>query len=77
MARHANIDWTLPENLQTWDQVVVAVLMDVRNELRRLNSVLHCPNFLAIPHKLDKIQRNTKRKKRNAIRKKGRARKAR
>lgn len=48
----------------------LSVLMDIRHELRRLNNVLACPNFLAIPSKLDCIVRNTtkpRRKRRRTI----------
>lgn len=40
----------------------LATLMDIRDELKRLNSLLCCPNFVAIPRKLDAIKRNTDRK---------------
>jgi hypothetical protein len=50
------------ENLQT------AVLFAIRDELRKLNRVLQCPNFLAVPAKLDAIARNTrKRRKPRAV----------
>lgn len=45
------------------DDAQLAVLMDLRDELKRLNAVLHCSNFLAIPHKLDAIKRNTAKKR--------------
>lgn len=52
---------------------LLAVLMDVRDELKRLNSVLQCPNFIAVPLKLDmmrqelkEIRRNTKKRKKIA-----------
>lgn len=32
---------------------------DVRNELAELNRLLHCPNFLSIPHRLKRISANT------------------
>ena len=48
----------------TWDQVQVALLMDLRDELKKLNALLHCHNFVAIPQKLDAIKRNTTKKKR-------------
>lgn len=38
---------------------MLACLMDIRDELKRLNSLLHCNNFMMIPHKLDRIARNT------------------
>jgi hypothetical protein len=37
----------------------LAVLMDIRDELKRINNVLNCSNCLAIPRKLDRIAANT------------------
>ena len=48
------------------DGCSLAVLMDIRDELQRLNSLLYCPNFTAIPRKLDRIGRNTTKKKTKA-----------
>jgi hypothetical protein len=52
----------------------LAVLMDIRDELKRLNNVLQCPNFIAVPRKLDdikgelrQVRLNTRRKKRPAV----------
>ena len=39
---------------------ILACLMDIRDELKRLNSLLYCPNFTSIPHKLQRIALNTK-----------------
>lgn len=61
--RHKDRDWNLGTEI-TWNMVQTAVLMDIRDELKRLNSVLHCTNFLAIPSKLDAIRRNTAKKRR-------------
>lgn len=44
------------------------VMEQVRDEMKKLNSLLHCQNFIAIPRKLDAIKRNTARKRR-AVRK--------
>ncbi len=68
MARHQNGDWTLPERLQAWDQAAVAVLMDLRDELQRLNALLHCSNAQDIPNILRRIDANTKRKPRKQVR---------
>jgi len=38
--------------------------MDLRDELKSLNAVLHCSSFLDIPHKLEVIKRNTTKKPR-------------
>lgn len=72
MARHKDGNWNLPEGqVQNWEQVYVAVLMGVRDELKRVNSLLlviaaplRCQTFLKIPAKLDAIRKNTTRKPR-------------
>lgn len=51
----------------TWNQAIVSVLTDIREELQRLNGVLQCPNFQAIPRKLDRIGRNTAKRKRPKV----------
>jgi hypothetical protein len=53
----------------TWEMAGIAVLMDIRDELKQLNALLSCPNFTAIPATLRKISRNTaKRSKKKAAR---------
>jgi len=42
----------------------LTVLMDIRDELKKLNALLHCSNFTAIPHVMREVARNTKPKKR-------------
>lgn len=61
MARHKDVDWTMPEKMSngTWEQVGIIVLMDIRDEMKALNALLRCPNFTQIPAKLDAIKRNT------------------
>ena len=44
--------------------VFVALLMDIRDELQRLNALLHCENFTQIPKTLNRIVVNTTKKKR-------------
>jgi hypothetical protein len=61
-----NRDWNLADekgNITTWEKVGIAVLLDIRQELRTLNGILKCPNFLAIPRKLEAIRRNTVKKR--------------
>lgn len=63
------------DSTYTWDSAQLSVLMDIRDELKRLNNVLQCPNFIAVPRKLDDIKTelrqvrlNTrKRRKRPAV----------
>ena len=64
MARYAHRDWSLPETLGDWTQVQVAVLMDIRDELKKINSILYCPNFTGIPRVLKQIRGNTTKKRR-------------
>lgn len=65
MRRQARVNryWETPDSFQ-WEHVRVELLMDIRDELQKLNAVLNCRNFLAIPSKLDKIERNTCKPKR-------------
>lgn len=63
MARHANGNWDLPEGC-TWEQVGIAVLMDIRDRLDRIGNhtnVLVCRNTQDIPRILRKIAANTDR----------------
>lgn len=38
MARHKDANWALPDKITTWDEAIVSVLMDIRDELKELNS---------------------------------------
>jgi hypothetical protein len=64
-------DWDLAEpngSIGTWEKAGIAVLMDIRDEMRRMNSVLHCQNFLCVPQTLRDIKRNTtKPRRRKAV----------
>jgi len=63
----ANIHWTIEKSAAgsySFDQARLAVLMDIRAELQKLNGLLHCHNFVAFPHTLLAIQRNTAKQKR-------------
>ncbi len=64
--RSTNVDWSVEDdkgNVPTWERVGVAVLMDIRSELRKLNALLSCPNFTRIPLSLSRIAANTTKKK--------------
>jgi hypothetical protein len=72
-SRFKNQQWTfgVSDNgsIPSWEQVGVAVLLDIRDELQTLNRLLNCPKFIGIPGTLDRIARNTtksKKKKRTA-----------
>jgi hypothetical protein len=72
--RKKNINWRINTNLDGTTPSVdakLAVLMDIRDELQSVKSLLQdiaaplrCQNFLRIPKKLDAIRKNTERKKR-------------
>ena len=73
MARNtsrANQQWKTPDSIQ-WEHVQVELLMDLRDkltaiheELDRLNTLLHCRNFISIPARLGQIVANTNKRKR-------------
>jgi len=60
--RHKNASWDLTDI--SWQTVPIAVLMDIRDELQRLNNFLDCTQFRAIPRELRKIRTNTTKKQR-------------
>lgn len=73
MARHKNMNWSLPEpKVETWQQAQVAILMDIRDELQGLNRIIGCPNFTRIPLVLDQIVMNTKKPNKRITQKKTR-----
>lgn len=47
----------------SWDHATLAALYDIRDELQRLNQTLACPRFLAIPTTLERIEKNTKKRR--------------
>jgi hypothetical protein len=69
--RRRNVDWHVGDKDGVYpnmrDGVAVAVLMDIRDELRRLNTLLHCSNFIDMPRVLRQVRANTAkpRKKRD------------
>lgn len=60
--RFENRNWTFPVNsegnITEWEHVSIAVLMDIRDELQKLNRVLACPNFQAMPHQISRVARD-------------------
>lgn len=72
--RRKDANWILnidPEGKVSTEDARLAVLMDIRDELKRLNTLLHCGNFMAIPHYLDKIRLNTRKPVKRKLRAKG------
>lgn len=66
MATFPDKEWNLADkdgNVGTWEKVGISVLMDIRRELRTLNRLLGCVNFVNIPHTLKAIEKNTKKRK--------------
>ena len=70
--RNKDVAWTMtPDALgnHSFDAAQLSVLMDIRDELKRLNRLLSCSNFTGIPETLRQIRKNTtRRKKRPALR---------
>jgi hypothetical protein len=55
-----NLNWELHLNENgTWPdaRVQIALLADIRAELVKLNTLLHCHNMLNIPHVLKRIDK--------------------
>lgn len=72
--RQKNVNWLVAEpdgNVPTCERCCLAVLMDIRDELQRLNTLLSCENFLRIPHDLQQIRRNTAKPRRKPAARKG------
>lgn len=61
--RQAIADWNGKVPF-TWDGLQIALLAAILDELKSLNGLLNCPNFLRIPRELAAIKRNTTKKKR-------------
>lgn len=66
---HTNMDGSSPNS-----DAQLAVLMDIRDELkqqslelRKLNNLLHCRNFTAIPDILRTIRKNTTKKRKPKV----------
>ncbi len=70
MPRHKDTEWALPEHgngkFIGYDGAQLAVMMDIRDELKKLNRVFECYNFVRIPRILDRISANTTRKTRKS-----------
>lgn len=62
---HGNDDGTL-----SVDRIQVLVMSDVLRELRTLNRLLACPNFIGIPSMLRRISSNTAKPRKAAKKRK-------
>lgn len=58
-SRMKNADWKVAHEGKSLgvDHAQIAVLMDIRDELQRLNSLLHCHNFTSLPATVRTISR--------------------
>lgn len=80
MARHKDVYWNLPDGHRNasggvthqYEAIHTALLMDIRDELKTLNAVFACPNFVAVPSTLRTISRKLSRPKKTASRRKSR-----
>ena len=62
MARYKDYNWDVGVFIApTFDQVQCSVLMDIRDELKDLNSFLEKQGFLFIPDMLRQIEKNTRK----------------
>lgn len=62
MARRANVNWAISnteEEVPGIGHAQLAVLMDIRDELQKLNAVFACFNFTNMPAILRQIRKNT------------------
>ena len=71
MARFKDVNWGVSTKTDgnVWDTAgaQLAVLMDLRDELKRLNHIICCPNFIGIPSVLEQIRRNTTKPRRRKV----------
>lgn len=56
-----------PSSISTAD-ATLSVLMDIRDELKLLNGIIRCPNFLGMPITLRTIEKNTKKRRKKRVR---------
>lgn len=65
----ADRDWQIYQNSgggYSDNNAVLTILLDIRAELKKLNSLLHCRNFITMPDTLRQIQENTKKSRMTA-----------
>lgn len=71
--RFKNNQWTVHRAVDgsvSYEGAQLTVLMDIRDELQKLNTLLGCHNFVSVPSILREIRSNThkpKRKKRKKV----------
>lgn len=63
--RHANLNWVWSSSTQLCTQdAILAMLQDIREELRAINRRLNCQSTLEIPVLLRRMESNTRKPKR-------------
>ncbi len=65
--RKKNLNWSVADDTgstNSWAEVQVAVLMDIRDELQTLVRIFQCSNFQGLPWDVKKIIANTRKPKR-------------
>lgn len=73
--RRANINWLVCSEQNTYldhqyyQYAQLAVMLDIRDELQRLNALLHCSNFTSIPRVLRTISRKVPTRRRRTTKK--------
>lgn len=66
--RFKNENWMLNQSetdrnsLATINDAMLAVLMDLRDELKALRRIFECVKFQAVPHRLERIAKAVERK---------------
>lgn len=69
MANSEGMNWRIkadennPTAAANCNEAQLAVLMDIRRELKCLNDLLHCRNFINMPRTLHAIEQNTAKKR--------------
>lgn len=68
MARYAKRSWDLPDKSLTWEHAEIAILMDIRDELREIKQALYgiraCPTTNAAVRAWADFGRELRRKER-------------
>lgn len=70
--RKKDANWLInaPEGgLWSLDQARLAVLMDIRDELKQLNLAFSCRNFLSLPSAVEAIRQNTQKPAKKRVKK--------
>lgn len=66
MRKHKDVEWTLPTSdggaLTDWQKVEIAVLMDIRDELKELNATLSCYRVRRMSDDINRIDRRLQKR---------------